>query len=148
MSDSILREVPLLTEGQPLRECVNAIMDAGVPALPVVDAEGRLIGIFGEREFISALFPGYVGELSSAAFVRRAIDDALERRAGCLDQEVSQHVNREHVDVGPDHSDVQLAEIFLHHRVLIVPVADARRVLGIVARSDFFAALVARLDRR
>ncbi len=33
----------------------------------------------------------------------------------------------EHVDVSTDFSDTQVAEIFLHHRVLIVPVTDGGR---------------------
>ncbi len=39
-------------------------------------------------------------------------------------------MNTEHVDVPDDASDVQIAETFLHHRVLTVPVR--RRHLGIV----------------
>ena len=53
-------------------------------------------------------------------------------------------MNPEHVDVGPDHSDTQLAEIFLHHRVLIIPVVDNGRVTGVITRSDFFRALAER----
>jgi CBS domain-containing protein len=53
-------------------------------------------------------------------------------------------MNTEHVDVGPDHSDVQIAEIFLHHRVLIIPVVDGGRVAGLISRSDYFAALAER----
>jgi CBS domain-containing protein len=54
-------------------------------------------------------------------------------------------MNDEHVDVAPDFADVQLAEIFLHHRVLVVPVVDDGRVCGLVTRTDFFRALAARL---
>jgi CBS domain-containing protein len=54
-------------------------------------------------------------------------------------------MNTEHVDVGEDFSDTQLAEIFLHHRVLIVPIVDKGRVTGIVTREDFFRALAQRL---
>ena len=43
----------------------------------------RSAGIFGEREFMTALFPGYVGELASAAMVNRSIDDTIERRESC-----------------------------------------------------------------
>ena len=35
-------------------------------------------------------------------------------------------MNTEHVEVGTDFSDLQLVEIFLHHRVLIVPVVEGR----------------------
>jgi len=38
-----------------------------VPALPVVNVAGTLVGVFGEREFIGALFPGYLTTLGYAA---------------------------------------------------------------------------------
>ena len=53
-------------------------------------------------------------------------------------------MNTEHVDVGPDFSDAQVAEIFLHHRVLILPIVDDGRVAGIITRTDFFRALAER----
>ncbi len=145
IAGSVVREVPLLREDQPLGECVAALLDHELPALPVTDKDGLLVGIFGEREFIGAIFPGYLGELKYAGFVKRATDEVLEKRAGCLVEAVSKYVNREHIDVGPEHSDAQLAEIFLHHRVLIVPVADAGRVTGMITRADFFRGLAQRL---
>jgi CBS domain-containing protein len=54
-------------------------------------------------------------------------------------------MNTEHVDVGPDFSDAQVAEIFLHHRVLLVPVVEDRHVIGVITRSDFFKALAERV---
>ena len=53
-------------------------------------------------------------------------------------------MNTEHIDVGTDFSDAQLAEIFIHHRVLLVPVLDDGRVTGVITRSDFFRALAER----
>ena len=44
---------------------------------------------------------------------------------------------------------MQLAEIFLHHRVLVVPVVDDGQVLGIITRHAFFPAVAQRfLDQR
>ena len=57
-------------------------------------------------------------------------------------------MNTEHVDVGTDFSDAQVAEIFLHHRVLIVPVLDDGRVVGVITRTDFFRALAERFLER
>ncbi|MEZ0292593.1 MAG: CBS domain-containing protein, partial [Solirubrobacteraceae bacterium] len=48
------------------------------------------------------------------------------------------YMNTEHVDVGADFSDTQVAEIFLHHRVLIVPVVDDGRLIGLITRGEFF----------
>ncbi len=145
IASTIRREVPLLRDDEPLREAVTRLTQGDVPALPVVDARGKLLGIFGEREFIGALFPGYLKTLGYAGFVRRSLDEALERRATCVDEPVGKHMNTEHIDVDEDFSDTQLAEIFLHHRVLIIPIVDGGRVSGIVTREAFSRALAERL---
>jgi CBS-domain-containing membrane protein len=123
---------------------VEQLVESGLPALPVVDSDDCLVGIFGEREFMAALFPGYLQELKYAGFVPGTLDEALEKRAACRRESVGGHMNTEHVDVSVDFSDAQLAETFLHHRVLIVPVADAGRVAGVVTRADFFRRLAER----
>lgn len=138
-------DTPLLRIDQEIGTAVAAIADSGLPALPVVDDAGCLVGIFGEREFITALFPGYVGELSSAAFVPRSVEHLLEMRGACRREPVGDHMNAERIRVSEDYSDIQLAETFLHHRVLIIPIVDsARRPVAVVTRGDFFRALVNR----
>jgi CBS domain-containing protein len=139
------RDVPLLHCDEPVGEAVVKVVGADLPALPVVDADERYAGIFGEREFITAIFPGYVGSLGYAAFVPKSAEDALEKRRACRDEPVERHMNDEHIDVGSDFSDVQLAEIFIHHRVLVIPVVDDKRVCGLVTRTDFFRALAERI---
>ncbi len=145
IGDLTAREVPLLREDDQVLPAVKRIIETGVPALPVVDGDGNLVGIFGEREFINAIFPGYMRELHYAAFVTKATDELLEKQVGCASAPVSKYMNTEHVDVGSDYSDAQLAETFMHHRVLIVPIVDDGRVTGVVTRWDFFRALAERL---
>jgi CBS domain-containing protein len=144
LSHDLVREAPVLRAGDNVKHAVRAVLDSRLPALPVVGDDGRLKGIFGEREFMAALFPGYVGQLSHAGFIKYGLDDAIERRIGCRDEAVAEHTNTEHVDVEADFSDVQIAEIFLHHRVLIVPVVDQRRVIGVITRADFFRRIAER----
>ncbi|MGH2846765.1 MAG: CBS domain-containing protein [Thermoleophilaceae bacterium] len=141
ISAPLVREAPLLRQEDRVGNAVRAILDSGLPALPVVDADGELAGIFGEREFMAALFPGYVGELRFAGFVSKGLDDALEKRAACAGEPVRKYMNTEHIAVPEGGSDVGVAETFLHHRVLIVPVCEGREVKGVITRSDFFAKL-------
>ncbi len=145
IASTVRREVLLLREDECLRDAVARIAELDVPALPVVDGDGKLLGIFGEREFIGALFPGYLTTLGYAGFVPRSLDAALDKRATCLSEAVRKYMNTEHIDVGEDFSDTQLAEIFLHHRVLIIPIVAAGQVTGIVTREDFTRALAERL---
>lgn len=143
--DQVLQHAPEVRAGEPVRAALRTLLDTELPALPVVEDDGRYAGVFGEREFMTALFPGYLNELSSAAFLTEDIDEALEKRSLCAAEAVRDHMTTEHVDVPCDASDAQIAEVFLHHRVLIVPVTQDGRVRGVVRRSAFFKALAERL---
>jgi CBS domain-containing protein len=148
MPDSIanetLREIEPLRADELIGPAARRVIDAGLPALPAVEEDGSFAGIFGEREFMVALFPGYVGELASAAMVSRSVDETIERRSQCADEPIRRYLTTDHVLVEDDYSDTQLAELFLHHRVLIVPIATKGRVHAVVTRHDFFCALAER----
>ena len=145
IAKKVIREVEPLRVGEPVGSGARKVIEAELPALPVVDEEGAFHGIFGEREFMNALFPAYVGELSSARMVSRDIDAAIERRESCREEPVSDYITTDHVVVEDDYSDTQLAEIFIHHRVLIVPIATKGRVHAVITRNDFFRVLAEKL---
>jgi CBS domain-containing protein len=54
----------------------------------------------------------------------------------------------DHVEVDTDFSDVQVAETFLHHRVLVIPVISDGRVDGLITRQAFFRAIAEQLGDR
>ena len=93
-ASKIYETAPVEVEGdQPhYLNCV-AELECGLPAIPVVDGDDRYAGIFGEREFITALFPGYVSSLKHAAFVPKSIDTVLEKRQTCRMEPVGKHMN-------------------------------------------------------
>jgi CBS domain-containing protein len=148
MTDSIVRravrEIEPLDADELVGPAARRVIEAGLPALPAVERDGSFAGIFGEREFLGALFPGYMRELGSAAMISRSIDETIERRSSCSEEPIRTYLTTDHVLVEDEYSDAQLAELFLHHRVLIVPIATAGRVHALVTRADFFRELVGR----
>ena len=145
LGQELLRQVPTLKEDQTVGSAIPALVESGLPALPVCAGDGKLVGVFGERDVISAILPGYMGELSSAAFVSSVLEDALENRAECVREPVSKYMNTEHVEVQSDFSSAQLAETFLHHRVSVIPVVADGKVAGAVTRQDYVKALARKL---
>jgi predicted transcriptional regulator len=144
--NSVLREIEPLAADELVGVAARKVVASSLPGLPAVEDDGSFAGIFGEREFMTALFPGYVGELASGAMIRRTIDEAIERRESCREEPIRKYLTTDQVVVGDDYSDTQLAEIFLHHRVLIVPIATGDRVHAVVTRGEFFHALVAKFS--
>ncbi len=145
VTDPLLRDTPAVHADDRVADATRALLDTDLPALPVLDERDRFAGIFGEREFLEAVFPAYLKQLKYAGFVKRSLEEALEKHKECREEPVSKYMNTEHVDVGTDFSDVQVAEIFLHHRVLLVPVTDHGRLAGVITRADFFRSVGERL---
>ena len=148
VSGALMRDAPILRTDDRVADAVRRVIDSDLPALPVVDDRERLAGLFGEREFMTAVFPGYLRDMGRVSFVRRSIESVLEKRAAAAGEPVSKHLTTDHVDVTEEFSDVELAELFLHHRVLVVPVVSGKEIIGVVTRSEFFRAVAERfLDR-
>lgn len=138
---SVIREVKPLKTSDPVGYAARLVIESGLPALPVVDDKGVYAGLFGEREFMTAVFPGYVGTLMSARMIRRSLDETIERRIGSQEEPIKAYLTTDPVLVEDDYADTQLAETFLHHRVMVVPIATEGKVHAVVPRSDFFQAL-------
>jgi len=143
---AVLREVEPLPADELVVVAARKVVAQSLPALPAVEDDGSFAGIFGEREFMTALFPGYVGELGSSAMIKRSIDETIERRESCREEPIRKYLTTDHVVVEDEYSDTQLAELFLHHRVLIIPIATSGRIHAVVTRGDFFQALVAKFN--
>jgi len=145
LSNSALREIEPLAADELVGPAVKRVLESGLPGLPAVEPDGRFAGIFGEREFMTALFPGYVGELGSSAMIKRSIDEVIERRETCTGEPIRKYLTTDHVVVDDEYSDTRMAELFLHHRVLVIPIATDGRVHAVVTRGDFFRELAEKL---
>lgn len=139
-----LREIAPLDADDHIGTAARRVLETDLPALPAVESDGRFAGIFGEREFMTALFPGYFGELGTARMISRSMEISIERRIECAHEPIRPYLTVEAVVVEDDYTDAQLAELFLHHRVLIIPIATKGMVHAVVTRHDFFLGLVRR----
>lgn len=94
-------------------------VDAGVEALPVVDAEGRLIGVVTGNDRPQE---GYLlrGELSTVA-------DVMTCPA---------------ISLGPEATVGELARVMLVHRLTVLPIVEDQKLVGVVDRNDLLRTLV------
>jgi CBS-domain-containing membrane protein len=66
IAELVHRNARVLPHDRPTGDAVERLIESPLPALPGADDRDRFAGTFGEREFITALLPGYLGALGTA----------------------------------------------------------------------------------
>ncbi|HXG75922.1 MAG TPA: CBS domain-containing protein [Gaiellaceae bacterium] len=131
-----LRDLDLVAAAVPrtatLAEAAAALFAASVPALAVLDDEGRVVGIFSEADLLRAVFPGYLHELRQTAFLP---DDAaaLAARARAVRDRPVGEFARPIEPLQAGESQMHAAERFLHSGEQALPVVEDGRFRGMLS---------------
>ncbi len=112
----------------------------GVKGLPVVDDNGKLVGMLSMRDILKATFPSYLSSLHLGEFTW---DGMLEDHAKKVaDQKVEQHMSRSVFTVRDDDSLMECVEIMLKHNIKRIPVIDRQeKVIGVIYEREIFEAI-------
>jgi CBS domain-containing protein len=117
-----------------LKEAVQLLDDHQITALPVVDADGRLVGVVSEADVLRDALPRD----------RRSREIPVAIESGGQVLTVDEVMTRLPISVTAD-ADLSLAaSVLIDTSVKSLPVVDGDRVVGMVSRRDVIAVLARR----
>ncbi|MEP6620758.1 MAG: CBS domain-containing protein [bacterium] len=117
----------------PLREAALTLVRTGLGALPVVDEEGRVLGMVSEREVIRHLltiqaFTGPDARVASpVTSVKKLVRDVMSRQVLC---------------VAPEQPLAEVASLMSNKDVDRVPVVREGKLVGFLTRGDIVRKLI------
>jgi CBS domain-containing membrane protein len=127
--------VPALDPDTTLDRAIKTLADSGYKGLPVADADGRVIGMLTETDFLRRLKAKNFPDL-----LLRMIDSSFEFVHRCHETPVRAAMTQPAVTVGEDAGFVQIVQAFERHGGRSMPVVNAQgRLAGLLLRKDFFA---------
>jgi len=117
-----------------LKQAARAMIESGVSGLPVVDEDGRLVGIITEADFIEA-------EAGRSMGRRRLFETVFGERKTLVPSTVGAAMTREPISVDRNTSISEAARLMTRHNVKRLPVIDPDgRLEGIISRGDVLVA--------
>ncbi len=111
------------------------------PSLPVIDADGRFLGLFGRREALALMLPRAAslgGDEEELAWMDESLHDFGRRLTALAAQPVASHLVQP-VTLGPDDGAAEAVRL-LSRGAPLVPVVDGDgRLLGVIAAYSILA---------
>ncbi len=115
----------------PMREAAREMVRWRVGALPVVETDGRLVGMLSSRDLVRDLLGSYLqggGERPTPTRTgRRTVRDVMTRQVLC---------------VSPDEPLAEVASLMTNKDVERVPVVHDGRLVGFLTRGDIVRRLI------
>lgn len=112
------RELVTISPDASIQEAIDLVLHKQISGLPVVDHEGRLIGVITEFALLAIVY-----------------DHDVQHHC------VSQHMTREVITVDANDPINRIADLCIVHRVRRLPVMEKGRLVGLIARRDVLKAL-------
>jgi CBS domain-containing protein len=135
VGDVMTREVVTVHAKTPLGEIVRMLLERDFRALPVVDADGRLLGIITNADLVER------GGLSGRLELLRVLDSAaLERElvaSGARGRTAADVMTADVVQTVADEPLQRAAHLMAERKIKRLPVVDAaQRLVGMLSRVD------------
>ncbi|TCO61964.1 CBS domain-containing protein [Actinocrispum wychmicini] len=110
------------------KEAANLLVENGFTTLPVVDADGRLVGMVTEADILS-------GRISVDPRSRMHSDWPV-RPTSAPASTVGAVMTKDVITRGPNADAAELARIMLERHLRAIPIVDGEFLVGIVTRRD------------
>jgi CBS domain-containing protein len=115
VGDVMTRDPRTVSLGDSLAGAARIMKEEDVGSLPVVDADGRLVGILTDRDIVV-----------------RVVAEAVDAQAA----KVGDAASRDLVTASAQDDLVEALEVMARHRVRRLPIVDDGRLVGVIAQAD------------
>lgn len=114
----------------------------GVKALPVLDEDGKLVGILSVGDILKAIYPPYMYFMDLAEFTWDGMVETFAEKAAA--KQVKDLMTRSVVTVREHSTLMECVDHMVKHNVKRLPVLDdEKKVVGMLYEKDVFCAITA-----
>jgi CBS domain-containing protein len=125
-------------------DAAELLIGAGLSAVPVVDDQGKMVGIVSEADLVRRAEIGTTARKSWLA--RLAADDAASARefVQSHSRRIAEVMTRDVVTADRNAELGTLVALMEKHNVKRIPIVEGGAIVGIVSRADLLRALLSR----
>ncbi len=140
--DLMSRDIVAINENTPVREILQLLQKHKISAVPVVDKEGRPIGVVSQADLLVKMkLPvslHWLYQYAAYYYEDRTTDEQFKAQA----TKASEIMTRDPVCVHPATPAAKIAALMIQKNIKRVLVVQDAKVVGIVSRADILKNIV------
>jgi predicted transcriptional regulator len=141
VKDVMRTQVVTISPKATYEEAARIIHDQQLSGVPVVNDDGKLVGMLSEKNLFRALFPPYEQYIASLGIYRDPDVDE-ERINEIRENLVEEYMIRKVISVKPEFSIMRVGGLMIARGVHRLPVMQGGKLIGIVSREDIYRAIL------
>ena len=107
------RDVFTLSADDTAGDAIRLLLDNSISGAPVVDNEGRVVGLVSEYELLQVIYDRLLATVP-----------------------VSEFMTREVITYGPETTIIEVAGMFMAARIRRIPIVEDGKLVGLLSRRD------------
>lgn len=123
------------------RDAAALLYDRRLASAPVVDAEGRLVGILSEKDLFRGLFPRY-GDWTETPELFLDFEEMENQSTEAIGRSVADVMSRRLVTAERATPVLKVGALMVASGIHHVPVVDEEKLVGMVGRGDIYRAIL------
>jgi CBS domain-containing protein len=145
VEDFMTRRVVTITPDTTLLAAARLMLEHRVGGLPVVDASGRMIGVFSESDLLREAGKDEDGSPWLHMMVG---PDGQPAEPVQLDaRKVGDTMTRDLITIAPGASIAEACRLLHEHRLRRLPVVESDKLVGMIARADLVRAVAVSAEK-
>ena len=141
--DVMTTNVITVTPETTVREVAQCLLERSISAVPVVDADGKLLGIVSEGDLMRRSETGTERKPSWWLDMVSSTEDQAREYVKTHGTRARDVMTKNLITVAEDASLEEIATVLEKHHIKRVPVVKDGRVVGIVSRANLLRGLIA-----
>lgn len=139
--DLMKTDVVTIPKGTTWRKVAETLLERVISGAPVVETDGRVIGVVSEKDVFRAIYPSYEewyeGPQAYTDFL--ALEEEARR---AQEKRVEDFMTKRLVSITSDTPILKVGALMVATGIHRVPVVDAGKLVGMVSRRDIFRAIL------
>ncbi len=140
VKDVMTTKIKTVGPDSALRDVATLLGFYHISGLPVVTADGTIVGVISEKDVLRAMYPKINDAIRLAASVR--FDELDHEYRDVLDTRVAEFMTPDVLTVGPDDQILRAAALMIAHKIRRIPVAVDGKLTGMLSIGDVHKAVL------